>query len=215
MKALFLVLVLLFNVLCLQAQQGYNPELVAHFNWMNNKTFPSLELEDSSGNIIRADSLKGKTVYVDFWFINCSPCIREVPYSKSLHEFFKADTNIVFLNICIENLDRKDKWKETVKEKGLKGLQVFYARNRPQKVNLLRVFNVSFPTYVILNKDLKVIGYDAPRPSEEGFVHWSLEQAQQGIGLAESYRKMVKKTKEYQSFIASNWKTIEELRSVH
>ena len=120
----------------------------------------------------------------------------------------------MFLNICVENLNRKDDWKEAVNKKGLKGIQVFYARNQPQKVNLIRDFNVSFPTYVILNKELKMIGYDAPRPSEEGFVHWSLLQAKQGYPLAESYRQLALKSKQYQTFFIQNWKIIEGLRVV-
>ena len=99
-----------------------------------------------------------------------------------------------------------------VKEKALPGIQLFYELNRPQKINLLREFKVTFPTYVLVNKDMKVIGYDAPRPSQEGFVHWAIAQATQGTLLSESYRQMMYRTSSYLSFMNQNQERIVSLR---
>ena len=152
-------------------------------------------MEDTSGALVKTSSLLGKTVYVDFWFTTCPPCIKEIPYSKALQEYFALDTNIVFLSICIENIERKTAWKQMIKDKALPGLHLFYARNRPQKINLLRKYKIAFPTYLLVNKDFKVIGYDAPRPSQEAWVKQAIEQAANNISLAEAFEQSVKNSK--------------------
>jgi hypothetical protein len=105
-----------------------------------------------------------------------------------LREYFIKDTNIVFVSICIEDINRKPEWKKMVQERAMPGVQLFYARNRPQKINLLRRYEIGFPTYLLLNKEMKVIGYNAPRPSETGWVHFAIEQAAKNISLAEAFK---------------------------
>jgi thiol-disulfide isomerase/thioredoxin len=149
-------------------------------------------------------------VYVDFWFTACPPCLKQIPYAKQLHAYFAADTNVVFLNICIEYADRKQIWKKMVKENVMQGINVFYARNRPQKVNLLRQFNiVDYPTYLLLN-DLKVIGYDAPAPSQKGLVHWAIYEATQKIPLSTSYNLLLNKSKASNDYLTQNWPLIQD-----
>ncbi len=174
-----------------QKKAAWIDSVAANYDLLKNKPFVELQLEDTSGNIFNTSSLLGKTIYVDFWFTACAPCIKEIPFSKHLQEYFAEDTNIVFLNICIENIDRKPVWKQMIEEKQMPGIHLFYARNRPQKINLLRAYNIKFPTYLLVNKELKVIGYDAPRPSE-GFVFYAIEQAAKNISLAEAFRLSVK-----------------------
>lgn len=204
------VCILLEAMLCYSQKQtsSFNPDVAATFDKLIKKPFAELELEDTSGNILNTATLIGKTIYVDFWFTACAPCIKEIPFSKSLQQFFASDTNIVFLNICIESTDRKQTWKQIIKDKQMKGIQVFYARNRPQKVNLLREYNITFPTYLLVDNQMKVIGYNAPRPSEVGFVYWAIKQATAGQPLSVAYRQMIERSKEYIDFINNNWSYI-------
>ncbi|WP_207494365.1 TlpA family protein disulfide reductase [Aridibaculum aurantiacum] len=125
MKNWFLILVLSLVANLLAAQP---PRLVIppnHFGVLQNVSFAEMELEDTSGQMISTASLKGKTIYVDFWFTQCPPCIREIPYARDLQSFFAADTSIVFLNICIENIERKQAWKDMVKDKRLAASMYF------------------------------------------------------------------------------------------
>lgn len=186
-----LILVVICTACFAQKQAKWVDSVAANYNLLKNKPFAELQLEDTSGNLFNTSSLSGKTIYVDFWFTACAPCIKEIPYSKHLQEYFSEDTNIVFLNICIENADRKAVWKQMIKDKEMPGIHLFYARNRPQKVNLLRAYNIKFPTYLLVNKEMKVIGYDAPRPSE-GLVYYVIQQAGKNISLAEAFRLSLK-----------------------
>lgn len=212
-STLFLLLLIVsFQSFCQINNVGYDSAIAETFDLLNGKPFAEIQLEDTSGQLFHTSSLLGKTIYADFWFTLCSPCVKEIPFSKSLHHFFDSTTDLVFLNICIENKERKQAWKDMVKEKTMPGIQLFYELNRPQKINLLREFKVIFPTYVLVNKDMKVIGYDAPRPSQEGFVHWAIAQATEGKLLSESYRQMMYRTNSYLSFIKENQERIVSLR---
>lgn len=168
---------------------------------------PELETEDST--MINTASLAGKTVYVDCWFTTCPPCIDELPYSLALQQYFAADTNIVFLNICIKNIERKPAWKEMIRTKGLKGITVFYARNRRQKVNLLRQLGIdNFPTYLLVHNS-RIIGHSAPAPSEKGFVHWAIYQALNNIKLSDVYYSLVKRARPATNYWSENLQRIE------
>jgi thiol-disulfide isomerase/thioredoxin len=158
---------------------------VAAYNELFGVTFPELLLQDTSGNLFNTASLQGKTIYVDFWFTTCPPCLKQLSHAKALKQHFEKDTSVVFLNICIENIERKDAWKQMIADKQIDGINLFYARNRPQKVNLLRQYRVNdFPTYMLVSSDHKIIGHNAPAPSEKYWVHWAIDKAKQNISLA-------------------------------
>jgi thiol-disulfide isomerase/thioredoxin len=200
-KLIWTLTVLLASCGCFGQKASVNDSLLAHYDLFNNRPFPNLQLEDTAGTFFNTSNLSGKTVYVDFWFTTCPPCIREIPYHKHLQEYFAADTNIAFLSICIENVERKDAWKQMIKNRRIPGIQLFYARNRPQKINLLRQYEITFPTYLLLNTGMKVIGYDAPRPSEKGWVEWAIVNAKKGKPLSNSYQQLISRSAEYKAFI--------------
>lgn len=203
-KTFFILFFLVVNCSCFSQKRGYLIDsIINNYNYLNNERFEELELEDTSGNLIKTSSFAGKVVYVDFWFTTCPPCIKEIPFTKSLQQYFASDTNITFLSICIENVERKTAWKQMIKEKKMPGVHLFYARNRPQKVNLLRKYKIAFPTYLLLNTEMKVIGYNAPRPSETGWVHWSILKASEGFHLSDSYKDVFNHSKNYTDFIAA------------
>src|SRR4051812_9373202 len=135
--------------------RNYDAYVAATFDLLNNKTFIPLQLEDTAGRLFNTSSLLGKTIYVDFWFTSCPPCLKEIPFSAALQQYFTADTNIVFLNICIDNIERKHAWKQMIRNKKMKGIHLFYVRNRPQKINLLREYEITFPTHLLVNKEMK------------------------------------------------------------
>ncbi len=172
-------------------------------------SLPIMELETIDSTIFNTANLATKTVYIDFWFTACPPCLKEIPFAKKLQAYFASDTNVVFLNICIENAERKEVWKKIVKDKQIQGINIFYTRNRPQKINLLRLFNiVDYPTYVILNR-LQVMGLKAPSPSEKGWVHWAIFQATKNVPLSTSYALLTNKSKAANDYLTQNWALID------
>jgi thiol-disulfide isomerase/thioredoxin len=198
-----------FAIICYAsvfAQKGSLPNhgTAAKFDLLNSRTFLAVDLEDTSGRLFNTSSLKGKILYVDFWFTTCPPCLKEIPFSKSLQNFFATDTNIAFVNICIDNKERKGDWKSLIRNNSLAGYQLFYVKNQPQKINLLREYSIVFPMYLLVNAEMKIIGYHAPRPSEEGWVHWAVSQAGKGFFLSNSYSQLMRRSKSFNDFMNNN-----------
>ena len=197
---------------CFSQELSKQDSLTITFDFLNNKPFKTLLLEDTSSQFFNTSSLYGKVIYVDFWFTSCPPCLKEIPYSQSLQQFFASDTNIVFLNICIENTERKKAWKQMIRDKKITGINLFYELNKPQKINLLREYEITFPSYLLINKEMKVIGYNAPEPSEEGFVQWAIFRAEQNEFLSDSYKGLIQHSPAYDEFIKVSWPKIVSLR---
>jgi thiol-disulfide isomerase/thioredoxin len=190
--------------------QVYSPKAAAMFSQLDGKPFSEIVLEDSKDDTFNTASLKGKTIYIDFWFTQCPPCLHEIPFANALQQYFAADTNLVFVSICIENIERKGAWKKMVADKNMKGIHLFYARNRPQKINLLRQYRIyDFPTYLLVNAEQNIIGYNAPAPSQKGWVQWVLTNASRNINLAEAYRQMF--TPAYYDFIKLHKQQFDEI----
>jgi peroxiredoxin len=52
------------------------------------------------------DSLKGKVVFINFWFESCPPCIAEMGPLNELYEKVKDSSNIVFMSISTESPEK-------------------------------------------------------------------------------------------------------------
>ncbi len=108
---------------------------------------------DIKGKKINSNNLEGKIVVINFWFINCPPCRREIPYLNNLVKEYEADSNIVFIAIALD---------------GKKDLEKFLQKI-PFNYNILvnggsHDFRISqFPTHVILDQKARVsfhtVGY--------------------------------------------------------
>lgn len=57
---------------------------------------PDFQAKTLSGKFISRESLKGKIVVMNFWFIGCKPCVAELPALNNLVQHYKAK-NVVFI----------------------------------------------------------------------------------------------------------------------
>lgn len=207
-KSALLALLILFQTTGMT--QAVNAEKNAwQYNRLYGKPFPAIDLELPDSSFYNTSALAGKTVYVDFWFTSCAPCLKEMPAGKQLQRYFSADTTIVFLHICIDNVERKAAWRNIINTQGLQGIHVFYARNQPQRISLPRLLAVDhYPLYLLLHNN-KVIGYDAPPPSYKGFVQWALYQANKGVPLSKAYTSLNNRSPESVTYLRKNWLAID------
>lgn len=65
---------------------------------MEGKPSPSFEAVTVSGKKVSAESLKGKIVVVNFWFVGCPPCHEEIPLLNRLENEYQDNKNVVFLS---------------------------------------------------------------------------------------------------------------------
>ncbi len=62
---------------------------------MEKDGVPNFEMTDLDGHKFDLDSLKGKTVILNFWASWCAPCIEEVPSLIKLVNEFKGDVQLL------------------------------------------------------------------------------------------------------------------------
>ncbi|WP_396165950.1 peroxiredoxin family protein [Flavobacterium sp.] len=106
-----------------------------------------LNFKDSNGNNYTLDSLKGKVIVLNFWFIGCKPCVEEIPDLNRIQEKFK-DKDVVFLAVTF---DSKKKLEEFIKKKPFDFTLV------PDSMKIIRQFYVnSYPTTMLIDKDRKI-----------------------------------------------------------
>lgn len=74
---------------------------------LKGKQLPDFEARTLSGRMIDSKDLKGKVVVINFWFIECHPCVAELPGLNLLVKEFK-NSNVLFLGITYETKERLD-----------------------------------------------------------------------------------------------------------
>jgi len=62
----------------------------------------NFQIYDVEGQMIHAESLRGKTVFINFWATWCPPCLAEMPGIEKLYEQMKDDEDVVFLMISVD-----------------------------------------------------------------------------------------------------------------
>lgn len=78
----------------------------------------SFSYEGADGEMVSLKQFEGKYVLVHFWATWCGPCMAELPeLSELMREFDQRDIELV--GISIDQVDKKEKWKEKVAQNPL------------------------------------------------------------------------------------------------
>jgi len=112
---------------------------------------PPFEATDLNNQIINTESLTGKVNVINFWFTQCKPCIKEMPFLNTLTDKYKdQDINFIALN--------RDEIAET---KSLLDKQKFNFRIIPDSEILIKkTFNMiwPYPFTIVTDNQNKVVG---------------------------------------------------------
>lgn len=122
--------------------------------------------ENFNGGTTSLDDFKGKVTYIDIWATWCLPCRGEIPALKELEKKFHGK-DVAFVSISIDQ--NKDEWKEFVKSEDLKGVQLF-AENAFESQFIQDYGIRQIPTFIIIDKEGKIVNADAPRPSSDEII---------------------------------------------
>ena len=105
---------------------------------------PSFEVTDIKGNVYQSSALKGKVIVLNFWFVECKPCVMEIPELNEISKLFKKD-DIIFLGLATNQKKQLKKFLKTTP---------FYYKIVPESQQTAQLFNVSgYPTSIIINQE--------------------------------------------------------------
>lgn len=147
---------------------GYKASIVsileASRKLKNGSQAPDFSVEDLAGNKVSLTSLKGKVIYLDFWFAACTPCHKLFKETKAAKEYFKLDSNVVFLTVSI---DSRDVWEKALKKIIIQGYHV-YTENKFGEHPIIESYDViEYPTIYLIGKDGTIISTDPSHNSKE------------------------------------------------
>jgi len=116
------------------------------------------QLKDQTKKLLSLSDFEGKPIYINFWANWSIPSQKEMKIMQILHKKYK--NKIHFISICADNDFNK--------------MVTFLSKNKNYNWTFLHIGNeasvlsdynvATFPTYILLNKNLKVIKAPAGRP---------------------------------------------------
>lgn len=137
--------------------------------------FPPFKDKDIKGNKYNLKEMEGKVVVLNFWFINCPPCRKEIPELNQLVEKYKDNKDVVFLAIA---LDEQWELEDFLKTSPFNYNIISNGRYNAQKygINL-------FPTHVVIDKKRNVLFHTSGLAG--GTVPWLKKAIEAGLTGAE------------------------------
>jgi peroxiredoxin len=126
---------------------------IANKNYKNisliDTTYPQFSFTDINGNDHNSKELLGKYLILKFWFINCKPCVEEIPEMNFLNKKYQ-NQDAVFLSMAF---DKKAELLEFLKDReyDLPTISV------PATYISDTIGINMFPTHMIIDKTGKVV----------------------------------------------------------
>jgi len=120
-------------------------EKKATLNEMIGNPFPFEKMTDIEGNNYNHDSFEGKIVVLNYWFVECAPCIREMPHLNELVAEFSNNEEIVFI---APSLSDQDKIESMLEKRPFDYALIPDADNHSNSIGI-----AGYPTHIVVNQD--------------------------------------------------------------
>ncbi len=79
------------------AMCAFNPDYAGR-----NRIAPDFELSDMHGEKVKLSSLRGKTVFLNFWTKTCGPCLKEIPMLGDFARAIKDRKDMVLITVSTD-----------------------------------------------------------------------------------------------------------------
>jgi peroxiredoxin len=169
-----------------QIEQRYalwgKPKESSYFK--TGEKFSSFKTTDMDGNKIDIKNLEGKIIVLNFWFINCSPCRKEIPDLNNLVDSFKTNDKVVFIAVCLDD-------KASIQD-FLKGMPFNYSIIDNGRFIASQYRIVSYPTHVIVDQQRRVYFHTSGLGSNT--IYWIRKSIRELLAKEEDKTAFVNKT---------------------
>ncbi len=119
---------------------------------------PNFSLKNENSKLVSLNDFKGKHIYINFWTNWSIPSQKEMKIMQVLYKKYK--NKIAFISICADN-DYKKMTSFLSKNDSYDWAFLHIGNDK----NILSNYNVTtFPTYILLDNNLKVVKAPAGRP---------------------------------------------------
>ena len=116
---------------------------------VKGKQMPEFSVKTLKGEKIKTKDLQGKIVVLNLWFIDCLPCIKELPALNKLVTEYRDRKDVIFLSVTFETSARIEK--------------DFFSKYKldfevvPDAMKVVELFGKpGFPTTFVIGRDGKV-----------------------------------------------------------
>jgi thiol-disulfide isomerase/thioredoxin len=122
-----------------------------------NEPAPDFEVTDFNGKTVSLKSLKGKTIFIDFWATWCVPCVASFPGMQKAVDYYKNDDSVVFMFVhtAEKNEGATAEAKKMIASKKHNFDVYMDLKDKTTRKNpMLSAFHVSgLPTKLVIDKD--------------------------------------------------------------
>ena len=193
MNLLFKITLLLIStyLLPVNAQKKATEEsfkiLYDRFNMYEGEKVPDCALLADNGEIIQLYELDCEVMILDFWASWCSNCISDFPDSIELIERLKNHgyESIKWISLSVDA--DTSAWQKTMLR-----LQVPGSNYLISQYEALEKFHViDYPSYIILDKNKRILGYDILAPYSGSYMEYFICEAFKGQSAAVSFSKAI------------------------
>ena len=126
---------------------------------------PNFTVKDIFSKKFKSKDLLGKVVVLNFWFINCSPCVKEIPELNRLKKDFK-DKNVEFIALGLDEaykiaaFKKKTPFKYNIVSDARWLTNKFDVKSYPTNIIIDKEGNISFYKYGFKNDIYDVMNYE-------------------------------------------------------
>jgi len=129
---------------------------IEYGNWtgeVQEQKAASFELLNKAGEVVNNETLKGKVVLFDFWFISCGPCWVKFPNLQRLYEKYQSNPSVEIY--AVNRPMSRDKPGELFERIEEKGYSFPVLQGTQEVMNKLDVYK--YPTVMVLNQNGEVV----------------------------------------------------------
>jgi thiol-disulfide isomerase/thioredoxin len=134
------------------------------------KKFPEFKMTDINGKKWSSKELKDKIVVMNFWFVECPPCIAEMPSLNKLVEKYRNNDKVIFLSVA--NTD-KEKLKKFLSKKEFK----YHHIAREQSKDYLSDWGINgYPQNMVVNRGIIGFSFSGGSNANDDFMFTMLSE---------------------------------------